>query len=424
MYQRHTTSSNGGAQPQQNQQQYQFQRARSLGTRPQSQLHRRSSYDGSNNNTNSNQFNNNIGNSSYSSLPDTNKNSNPFHSDTDGSSDYGDKYNKTRNRIGSMSVQAFLMWRILPCLVLILLPWIPNQFVRNQIRAKKAEIETIIQDQTDLVERLDKTHEKIKELKLEVENLHKDNELSYQELKFNGKTPENLAAGDKEATGGSSITDMESEEYAKMEEEEETLVNRIDRLEKTIQKNAVKRLGDRYGNGQYRFKVNVRDLNNSLRYFVIETAMLEEMPHAIDHFFRMIEKKLWDGLALTHEPNSQFITATPMKTDESHTWVGQRFVEANLTHMAFTEHSPTYPPPHHRKFAVAFSGRPGGPGFYISLENDLEYAHEHESTFGVVMEGRDILYQLFLQKDMSIKRILTIESIDILPTKVPKERKP
>jgi hypothetical protein len=180
---------------------------------------------------------------------------------------------------------------------------------------------------------------------------------------------------------------------------------------------------DRYGNGQYRFKVNVRDQNGALKFFVIETAMLAEMPHAIDHFFRMIEKNLWDGLALLHEPYSQIISATPMMTDESHAWAGQRFVDANLTHMAFTEHSPTYPPPHHRKFTVAFSGRPGGPGFYISLDNELEYAHEHESTFGVVMEGRDVLYQLFLSKDKGIKRVLEIESITILPTKMPREEK-
>jgi hypothetical protein len=152
---------------------------------------------------------------------------------------------------------------------------------------------------------------------------------------------------------------------------------------------------------------------------VIETAMLSEMPHAIDHFHRMVENKLWDGLSLIHEPDSQIISATPEMADETHAWAGKRFVDANLTHMAFTEHSPTYPPPHHRKFTVAFSGRPGGPGFYISLENELVYSHEHESTFAVVMEGRDVLYQLFLQKDRGRQRILTIESINILPPKRP-----
>ena len=36
------------------------------------------------------------------------------------------------------------------------------------------------------------------------------------------------------------------------------------------------------------------------------------------------------------------------------------------------------------------------------------------------MEGRDVLYQFFLQKDINgLKKILTIESIDILQTKKP-----
>ena len=149
---------------------------------------------------------------------------------------------------------------------------------------------------------------------------------------------------------------------------------------------------------------------------MIETAILAEMPHSIDHFFRMIESKLWDGLALMHEPDSNIISAAPIQADETHAWAGKRFIDANLTHMAFTEHSPTYPPAHHRMFSVAFSGRPGGPGFYINLENDVEYAHERESTFGVVMEGRDVLFQLFLQKHKGVKRILKIESIAVLPT--------
>lgn len=96
-----------------------------------------------------------------------------------------------------------------------------------------------------MVKKLDETTEKIKNLKIEVDQLHKDNELSYQELKQNGKTPENLAAGDESVTTTSSITDMESDEYAKLEEEEEILMKRIDRLEKGIQKAAVKRLNEK-----------------------------------------------------------------------------------------------------------------------------------------------------------------------------------
>ncbi|KAL3896594.1 MAG: hypothetical protein SGARI_007130 [Bacillariaceae sp.] len=139
--------------------------------------------------------------------------------------------------------------------------------------------------------------------------------------------------------------------------------------------------------------------------------MVMEMPHAIDHF-----KKLWDGLALVHEAESQIVMATPMSMDESHTWAGQRFVNANLTHMAFNEYSPAFPPPHHRKFSVAFSGRPGGPNFYINLSDEAEFSHEHESTFGVVMEGRDVFLKMFMQQ--KTKKMLTIQSIDLPERKI------
>ena len=147
--------------------------------------------------------------------------------------------------------------------------------------------------------------------------------------------------------------------------------------------------------------------------------MLMEMPHAVHHFLQMVEKKLWDGLALVHGKGSEVIMATPLNLD-SHTWARQRFVDANLTQMAFTEFSSTYPPPHHHKYSVAFSGRPGGPDFFISLEDEIEF-HEHESTFGIVTEGREVLDRFYLQKGSSDAQanknratMMTIHSIRLL----------
>lgn len=154
--------------------------------------------------------------------------------------------------------------------------------------------------------------------------------------------------------------------------------------------------------------------------FVIQLAMLLEMPHAVHQFLKMVELKLWDGLSMVHGTGSDVIKATPITMDSSHQWAGQRFVDANLTHMAFTEVSSTYPQPHHHKYSVAFSGRPGGPDFYISLEDELEF-HEHESTFGQVIEGRDVLDRFFLQRDhpeqddgnrANLIRIQSIEMIE------------
>ena len=242
MYHRHSTSSNGGgSSSQHNQQPYPFQRSRSVSAKPQSQLKK-------NHESNSYQLASETIDTSFSSYPDTDNNyyGNKDNSNADWLGVYENKYNKRSNNIGSMSLQSFLFWRIFPVLLLIILPWIPNQFTRYEVRSKRLALEFVVQEQKDLVERLDRTTEKIKELKQEVENLHRDNELSYQELKLNGKTPKNLAADDKDIQGETSITDMESEEYAKLEEEEEVLVNRIDRLEKSIQKSAVTRLTEKY----------------------------------------------------------------------------------------------------------------------------------------------------------------------------------
>ena len=149
--------------------------------------------------------------------------------------------------------------------------------------------------------------------------------------------------------------------------------------------------------------------------FVIRMANIVEMPHAVNHFLRMVEEKLWDGLSFVHEYGSHVVMATPLTKDASHTWAGQRFSDAGLTHMAFTESSTSYPPPHLRKYSVAFSGRPGGPSFYINFDDEIETSHEHESTFGVVTEGRDVILQFYHQahEDKDTKKMMSIESIEI-----------
>jgi cyclophilin family peptidyl-prolyl cis-trans isomerase len=145
-----------------------------------------------------------------------------------------------------------------------------------------------------------------------------------------------------------------------------------------------------------------------------------EMPHAIDHFVRMVESKLWDGLTFVHEYDSKVVMATTMTQDESHTWAGQRFTDANITHMAFTETSMSFPPLHFRKFSVAFSGRPGGPSFYINMDDEVVSSHEHESTFGVVMEGRDVVLQFYLKNHQQgqDKKMMSIDSIEMLTPRI------
>jgi hypothetical protein len=112
----------------------------------------------------------------------------------------------------------------------LFLPWIPHQRTRWQIKARKGKIDQLILEQKELVQKLDDTTESIRSLKKEIEILTKDNELSFQEIHRSGKK---------------AVIDMESKEYASLEEEEHALVTRIEKLEKAVQKNSAKRVKDR-----------------------------------------------------------------------------------------------------------------------------------------------------------------------------------
>jgi cyclophilin family peptidyl-prolyl cis-trans isomerase len=190
------------------------------------------------------------------------------------------------------------------------------------------------------------------------------------------------------------------------------VVKRINDLEKHIQENSAKAVVEAYGGGPYRVEVVLKDQAGVSSKFVIDLALLLEMPHAIHHFLRMVNLKLWDGLSLVHGIDSDAVTATPMTLD-THEWERKRFVDANLTQMAFTEFSKTYPPPNHRKYSVAFAGRPGGPEFYVNLEENPQF-HDQKSVFGIVSEGREVIDKFFSQKDKKRGKhaaSLTIESI-------------
>eukprot|EP00339_Tiarina_fusa_P005587 CAMPEP_0117039838 /NCGR_PEP_ID=MMETSP0472-20121206/27925_1 /TAXON_ID=693140 ORGANISM="Tiarina fusus, Strain LIS" /NCGR_SAMPLE_ID=MMETSP0472 /ASSEMBLY_ACC=CAM_ASM_000603 /LENGTH=278 /DNA_ID=CAMNT_0004750421 /DNA_START=371 /DNA_END=1208 /DNA_ORIENTATION=- len=275
-------------------------------------------------------------------------------------------------------------------------------------RGASLEVAAFIKDQKRLVKDLEATTDSMRQLRLETSQLAEDNETSFQQLHKN----------DKKDTIS---PDLENEQYLEVEKAEEGFLTRIDELEKHIQEQSAKRVEKRYGSGPLRVRVTVEENSASTSWkrktssFVIQLAMLLEMPYSVNHFLQMVELKLWDGLSMIHGIGSDVILATPMTT-ESHQWAGQRFVEANLTHMIFNEYSSAYPPPHQHKYSVAFSGRPGGPDFYISLEDDLEF-HEHESTFGSVIEGKDVLDRFLIQRieNNSIRaQFMKIKSMEVI----------
>jgi cyclophilin family peptidyl-prolyl cis-trans isomerase len=226
---------------------------------------------------------------------------------------------------------------------------------------------------------------------------------------------------------------LDYEQYLEVEKAEEGLFRRLDELECWhIQKTSAKLTMEKYGPEPYRVKMNLADLGGTTNSIVLELAPLSEMPHAVYYFLQMVEQNLWDELAMmlnggtTVDSPNHWMT-TPMKMDfrlGQHSWEGGRFQSANLTHMAFTEHSTSYPSPDHFQYSVAFSGHPGGPNFYIRMDNNstedhVKNVHQQPSTFAVVVEGTDTLDRYLERNEAPNKKtrklqVLTIRSMELL----------
>jgi hypothetical protein len=139
-----------------------------------------------------------------------------------------DKYGKSG---GNAINRQTLYWRILPCIIVLLFPWIPHQRTRWLVSSKRAIIEAMIDEQKKSIKMLDETTERIRTIRKDVESLTKDNELSFLEFHRSGKLPADMVstAGDEED-----------------QQVELNLLKRIDKLEKGIQTAARKRLDQRY----------------------------------------------------------------------------------------------------------------------------------------------------------------------------------
>jgi cyclophilin family peptidyl-prolyl cis-trans isomerase len=315
----------------------------------------------------------------------------------------------------------------------MIIPWLSPHHLKDDIQNYQTEILALQQKQQELVKDLDTMTLSIKEYNTKIHVMNKENNAMFQDLRENGGVHTQLS--------------LETEQYAEVEKAEEGLFRRLDDLEKYIQKTSAKLAAQKFGSEPYRVKVNVEDLRGDMSSFVIDLAPTTEMPYAVYHFLQMVDQNLWDGLALmlnggTSESSiNQHWMATTMKMDiryghHAWAWEGQRFENANLTHMAFTEHSTTYPPPGKFQYSVAFSGHPGGPSFCIRLDEDSQEEHitdihQQSSTFGIVVEGMDVLQRYNQQSNIDPNdeakdkhaatssqhfEMLTIKSIELLST--------
>ena len=273
--------------------------------------------------------------------------------------------------------------------------------MKENIQNYQTQILGIQQTQQELVKQLEEMTSSIQDYNAKIHVLTKEQNARYQDLRQN------------EGIYNHAHLSLDKEQYAQVEKEEDGLLRRIDELEKHIQKVSAKLVVQKFGSDQqqqqqqpFRVKVNVMDLRGEVSFFIMELAPISEMPYAVYYFLQMVDQKLWDGLALmlnggTTATTANHWMATTMQMDirfGQHSWEGKRFEDANLKHMAFTEHSTAYPPQGKFQYSVAFSGHPGGPSFYIRLDQDsaeehISDIHQQSTTFAIVVEGTDVLRQ-------------------------------
>ncbi len=114
-----------------------------------------------------------------------------------------------------------------------------------------------------------------------------------------------------------------------------------------------------FGKGPYyvEFKVSI---DGSSKWFTIETAPNDAMPHAVYYFLDMVDKKTWDNTVFVHNEDRilSSVLASPEGEDKKH------LVENTL---AFPEYSDSFP---HEKYTFGFSNL--GPEFYLNFNDNNE----------------------------------------------------
>ena len=163
---------------------------------------------------------------------------------------------------------------------------------------------------------------------------------------------------------------------------------------------------NRYGPGPYKVEFTVL-IGESKKFFTIETAPTVLMPHSIHAFLQMVEAGTWDDTALI---NGDHILVASMKNK-----MGEVKQQTSDITLMFPEYTSDYP---HDIYTVGFAGNPGGPEFYINMQNNDSIhsgrqSHHHSShdadpCFAKVVRGVDIF------NEINGKTVAIIEHAEIL----------
>ncbi|GAX10737.1 hypothetical protein FisN_14Lh256 [Fistulifera solaris] len=163
----------------------------------------------------------------------------------------------------------------------------------------------------------------------------------------------------------------------------EAMQKRIDNLLKfkqkmkdNLQKWSKERLLAKYGPGPHYVVMEVAFDPSSNIYgdgpdtdhITIELASEEDMPHTVLWFLDQVDRRLYDGCSF-HRNAGHVIQGGPAPNFLTPPNAGlvKHFKESGVESVLFQEYSEKHP---HVKYTLGYAGRPGGPDFYISMQDN------------------------------------------------------
>lgn len=260
-------------------------------------------------------------------------------------------------------------------IVLAIAPWMYHSQLDWKARSLMATLDSLQSKVERMSAEIKRHHATLKDQEKEAEQLDNENRLLYEQLKARGDDVSYLEnSEDRDA-------------YYESEISEEAFLERIDGIESAFQKKCKQMVVSKFGVGPYLVNVTVQENllatdpkeRRKRAWFVVEMAPLSLMPHAVDHFLRLMDLGVWNGLTLIHstensvnfndgdssfiQPSPKLIYSSEMAADmssstlKSHTTVAatvvvegsdtsnhyKRAAKGHLTQLAFTEQSPDYP---------------------------------------------------------------------------------
>jgi len=191
-------------------------------------------------------------------------------------------------------------------------------------------------------------------------------------------------------------------------------------LQNATQRESYRTVIERFGHGPYRVQFTLQLLEDEYEKFTVEMAPLGMMPHANHLFLEQVYHELWDNTffflngphvlqAGPQDWESDYendaydddeLQQTPPDKRRSPL---SRFKEARLESMTFPEYSPQYP---HTPWTLGYTGRPGGPDWYINKADNSRHHGPHgqsqhdlrelaDTCFARVIKGQDALQRIF-----------------------------